>query len=170
MEDAIRDIEKLCQEKLVLFQKLLSVFRQERKAIVKADVASLWTFTREKQDMANAIHALREKIFNTAKDAGLINEDDIRGYSLRKIVSAIPSHEKKVLMNISKALNEVKRTLTTLTIENKIFLEESLKTIDDLVHIITRNCVSQERYGRDTYMKPSYSRSAGSMARTGGMI
>jgi hypothetical protein len=159
--EAIKDLEKLCQEKLLVFQKLLSVFRKERKAIIKADVSSLWTFSKEKHELAMEIGGKREKILETAKSAGLIGQDD--EYSLVRILSALKSKDKGTLVNLNMALNEMKRKIAALSHENRVYLEESLKTIEDLVHIITRSTLREERYGRENYLRPAthaYSRMA----------
>lgn len=161
MEDAIRHIEMLCQEKLLVYQNLLKLFRTERKAIIQADVAKLWAFSKEKKELADKIHELRMTIFDHANESELIIEDDQSKYSLVKIITALPGREKGTLVNLNMALNEMKRKITALSHENKVYLEESLKTIEDLVGIIARSCVREERYGRETYMRPaSYGRMA----------
>lgn len=153
VHDAICEIEILCQEKLLVYQKLLGVFRKERKAIIKADVATLWTYAREKQSLADEIHGKRDAIYNHAREAGLVSDGDPGEYSLNQIVQALPVRDKRTLVNLSMALNHVKRRIASLSRENRLYLEESLKTIEDLVRIITRNCVREERYGRETYTR-----------------
>lgn len=161
MEEAIRHIETLCQEKILIYQKLLGVFRNERKAIIQADVTTLWAFSREKKELADKIHEFRKAIFDRAVEAKLIDGENQSEYNLVKVVAALPIREKGTLVNLNMALNEMKRKIAALSHENKVYLEESLKTINDLVGIITRSCVREERYGRETYMRPaSYSRMA----------
>jgi len=161
MKDTIHHIEVLCQEKILAYQNLLKLFRKERKAIIQADVAVLWEFTREKRVLADKIHELRKTIFDHAMEAGFIIEEDQSKYSLVKIIAALPVREKGTLVNLNMALNEMKQKIAALSHENKVYLEESLKTINDLVGIITRSCVREERYGRETYMRPtSYGRMA----------
>ncbi len=161
MEDAIRNMERLCQEKLLVFYKLLAVFRNERKAIIKADVASLWTYAREKRELAENIHDIRRTVFDLAEEAGLTGDMVFAEYSMAKILAAVPVREKGSLVNVNMALNEIKRKIAALSHENRMYLQESLKTIEDLVHIITRSCVREERYGRETYMRPTtYGRTA----------
>lgn len=155
MEDAIRNMERLCQEKLLVFYKLLTVFRNERKAIIKADVASLWTYAREKRELAEKIHEIRQTVYDLAEEAGLVGDMTFTEYSLARIIAAVAVRERGTLVNTHMALNEIKRKIAALSHENRLFLEESLKTIEDLVHIITRNCVREERYGRETYMRPT---------------
>ncbi len=153
VHDAIQHIEILCQEKLLMYQKLMGVFRKERKAIIQADMGTLWVCAREKQDLASQIHKIRSQIVDEARESGLALFDDRATYSLNALVSMVPNREKAVLMNLSMALNDVKRKITALSRENRIFLEDSLKTIEDLVRIITTSCVREERYGRETYTR-----------------
>jgi hypothetical protein len=155
MEDAIRQIEMLCQEKLLVYQNLLKLFRTERKAIIQADVTKLWAFSREKKELADKILELKRTIYIHAIESELINEEDQSNYSLIKIIAALPTREKGTLVNLNMALNEMKRKIAALSHENRVYLEESLKTIEDLVGIITRSYVREERYGRETYMRPS---------------
>ena len=153
VHDAIRHIEILCQEKLITYQKLLDVFRKERKAVIKADMTALWESSREKQDLANQIQAMRLRIADEARESGLAVFEDMNAYSLKSLVSVVPNEEKAVLMNLSMALGHVKRKISAVSRENRVFLEESLKTIEDLVRIITTSCVREERYGRETYTR-----------------
>ncbi|MBU1169646.1 MAG: flagellar protein FlgN [Proteobacteria bacterium] len=155
MEHAIQEIEQLCQEKLLLFQEILAIFQNEKKSIIGADIGSLWIHTRKKQEIADKIHEIRDRIMAIALDAEILVQEDTRAYSLLKIISALPNSEKSTLVHVRFALNGVKNMITALAHENRKYLEESMKTVEDLVQIIIRNSNRDERYGRDRYMRHS---------------
>ena len=156
MGNAIREIERLYQEKICLFEELLGIFTHERQAIIRADVSSLWLLSRNKQDVAAKILDIREKIMAVAWESGILCKEDDPDYSMLKIISAIPDAEKTGLTYCKITLAGLKGKISSLTKENRRFLDESLKTIADLVHIITRNCVCDERYSRDNYLRPAH--------------
>lgn len=161
MEQAIREIERLCQEKILLFQDLLSIIKEEKKTIIKADVGALWTFTSKKTEIADKVNEIRNEMLQIAHEAEIVSAEEIQEYSLTKIIAALPQNEKNTLLNLRFALVGIKTKIAALAQENKRYLEESLKTIEDLVKIITRSCDNTERYGRDTYLKSSSNSRAG---------
>ena len=155
MEKAIAEIERLCQEKILLFQDLLSVIKEEKKTIIKADVGTLWKFTDRKNEIGNKIQAIRNEIKAIAIEAGILDAEENQEYSLMRIIAALPRNEKTVLLNVRFTLVGIKTKVNAMAQENKRYLNESLKTIEDLVGIITRNCEKNERYGRDSYLRTS---------------
>jgi hypothetical protein len=158
MEHAIREIERLYQEKIRLFNEVLTVVRDERETIIKADVGALWTFTRRKQELADAIEAIRGRIMETAVSAGMLDPDQSETYSFTRLIAVIPGAEKATLLHNRSTLFTIKNTIVAMARENRRFLEESMKTVEDLVQIIIRNCDREEHYGRDSYMRQSPTR------------
>ncbi|GAB6094300.1 hypothetical protein JCM14469_05520 [Desulfatiferula olefinivorans] len=153
MEHVILEIERLYQEKVRLFDEVLSVVRDERETIIRADIGSLWTFTRRKQELADAIEAIRNNIMETAVSGGLLEEGQAGTYSFSRLIAAIPGSGKANLLHYRSALYTIKNTIVAMARENRRFLEESMKTVEDLVQIIIRNCERDERYGRDRYLR-----------------
>lgn len=156
MDHAIGDIEQLCQEKILLFHELFRIIQEEKKSIIKADVGSLWTFTRSKTEIADKIDKIRKQIMEIAFESGILDPQIIEEYSLMKIIEALSRKDAVILANLRFTLVGIKTRIAALVHENKRYLQESLRTIEDLVHIITQNCDRSERYGRDTYLRPSY--------------
>lgn len=165
MEHAIVEIERLCQDKILLFHELMQIIKDEKKTIISADVGSLWKFTRSKHIIADKIDAIRNQIMQTAFDSGILDPEQIEGYSLLKIIAALPRKDTVTLANLRYTLTGVKTRITAMAHENKRYLEESMRTIEDLVQIILKNCERNERYGRDTYLRPSYNTRPGLVRR-----
>jgi hypothetical protein len=161
MGNAIETIERLCQQKLIVFQELLTVFRNEKKCIIKADVGSLWSYTRQKNELSEKITEIRREIMDVAIESDILNEDDAKEYSLLKIINALPKSKKATLVNLRLALTSIKTHISALAHENRKYLEESMKTIEDLVHIIIQNSERSEHYGRDSYLKRGPARCSG---------
>lgn len=160
MEQGILEIERLCQEKILLFQEMLSVFQKEKKTIISADIGSLWVVTRQKQDISNKIKNIREHIMASALESGILDPLNVEEYSLLKIISALPNRDKGTLANLRVVLNGLKSKIAALAHENRKYLEESMKTVEDLLQIIIRNCDRDERYGRNSYLNPSLAKRA----------
>lgn len=165
MDHVIEDIEQLCQEKILLFQELATIIQDEKKTIIQADVGSLWKFTSLKQEIGNKVDKIRQQIMEIAFEANILDPDQIDGYSLLKIIAALPRKDAVTLSNLRFTLASIKTRISAMAHENKRYLEESLKTIEDLVQIIMQHCDRNERYGRDTYLRPAFSTRAGLIQR-----
>jgi hypothetical protein len=155
MEHAIQDIRKMYLEKMDLYRELLDVMNEEKRSVIRADIPALWETTRKKQALGDRIQAIRDAILDKARDPELLGES-LETYSFATIVASFPEKERKIMNEHIRILTLLKRQIASVVNENKRYLEESLRTVEDLMHIFTRNCGREERYGRDNYLRPAY--------------
>lgn len=151
--ETIKNIENLCNEKLDRYNDLYEVFKKERKAAVSADMTVLWATSREKQDIAEEIRKLQQKIMNEAANAELVIFENIDNYSLNRILSNLPADSRKEILAVSLKLSGIKQKISAIAHENRAVIDEGLKTVEDLLSIVTDSCLREERYGRETYTR-----------------
>ena len=96
-----------------------------------------------------------------ALDAGFVQETEANEYSLAKIIAAQKARDKETLVHLRQGLTQIKTQIAALAHENRRYLEESLRTIEDLVQIIVRNSDRSEHYGRDSYVRTGPVRRSG---------
>lgn len=152
MDNAIIEIEKKCHEKLLVFHDLLGIFRKERKSIISADINALWKHTSEKQKKADLITGIRAEIIDIIHDYGIELDISPETFSLSGIISALPEKKRQGLINARVALTHVKNEIAAVSNENRIYLRESLSTIEDLLAIMTGNRSDEEIYSRQKGM------------------
>lgn len=139
MESTVREVIDICHEKLLLYHDLLTLFRKERKSIINADVSALWRHSSEKQEMAERLMAIRKSILTTLEKGGVrhgMTEDE---FNLENLPPLFGRHESRIIrehiITISRVKNQVKVTAEA----NKKFIDEYLKTINELVNVVAGN-------------------------------
>ena len=60
MEDhIIRSLERLLQEKIMLYNDLLQCFKDEKDSLIAVDLDKLWSISKVKDEICSKINALR---------------------------------------------------------------------------------------------------------------
>ncbi len=148
MDNIVTQIEVKCHEKLMIYHDLLDLFRKERKSIVNADVTALWRFSSEKQAMAENIETIRKDILTILESAFIRHEMTEKTFELESIAGLFGSGEADSLLEHLITINRVKTQIQTAGTANRLFIEEYLSTINDLVNVITCNENKAELYNQ----------------------
>lgn len=132
MEKLAREIEKMLQDKLSLFQELKKTLEQEKKYIVDMDIDSLWKTVEKKKQIAAAIVQIRGRILTLFEENNTPLETT--SFSLTRIINILPfpTKIKSELKRIKIELELVKEALTDLVSENKRYTNQYLSVINGI--------------------------------------
>jgi hypothetical protein len=138
MEKIAQKIEKLLEEKLVLYQELQTVLEQEKTYIVNMDVDSLWVTISQKKTMILKIEDVRQKIIRLLGKEFPDPDKDTQFFNLTSLIKwmAISSEKKADLEKKYLAVNTCKKEITRLASDNKNYIHESLGIIDSVFSTI----------------------------------
>ncbi|MCD4722830.1 MAG: flagellar export chaperone FlgN [Desulfobacula sp.] len=141
MENFTPDIEDMLNEKLDLYKQLNAQLKQERKFIVDIDVDSLWKSSEKKKKITKEIQALRGKILYHLDEMFCTNDMDIRSFSVSYLIRTIPAPKelKTKFRKIKLAIENEKKELAQVALENKKYVTEYLSVIDDVMSIAVDN-------------------------------
>ncbi|MCF8067760.1 MAG: flagellar protein FlgN [Desulfobacterales bacterium] len=136
METPVDRIEKSFHRKILLYQDLLEVLKQERKNIMASDVDSLWQLSNSKQEIAAKIEEIRKEILNALSETAVDHDMDITSFRSSRVLSLLPGDAADRLRGVHVSLNIIKDEVQTMAGENRNFIEEYLKILDDLIGVI----------------------------------
>ena len=148
MENIMTQIEQKCHEKLMIYHDLLTIFRKERKSIVNADVTALWRFSSEKQKLANGIEKIRAEIIEILENHELVHGMTEKTFQLEKMVGFFSGADGHALMDHLITINRVKNQIEIAGNANRLFIEEYLATIGELVNVVTGNNTKSHVYNQ----------------------
>jgi flagellar biosynthesis/type III secretory pathway chaperone len=136
MKTLIQTLEDLFYEKLILYQELVECLKQERQFLIKTDMDALWEISDKKQSIVPRIERVREKMLATLSDASIDHGMDVSSFRLATVLSVIPYTDrgrfKKVYMSLVGLESETRQRSR----ENRLFVQQSLDFLDELIGII----------------------------------
>ena len=144
-------IERLFHEKILLYQDLLDVLEQEKKAIMDIDLDALWKISDKKQKTALKLEAVRSNILDTLTRASISHDMDAASFQPSKILPLLPEKTAERLQKVNVTLVALKNDIQGLLTENKRFVGEYLGVLDELIGIITNVEHSKPVYGKNTH-------------------
>jgi hypothetical protein len=136
MQTQIKMLENFFYDKILLYQELVEYLKKERDYLTKTDMDVLWEISAKKQDIVFRIETIREKILAALTELSVEHGMDVSSFSLAKVVSLIPSTQRVGLRKIYLTLVGLKTQTRQLSAENKVFIEESLDFLDEIMSII----------------------------------
>ncbi|MBU0995486.1 MAG: flagellar protein FlgN [Proteobacteria bacterium] len=137
MESFAARIESLLNEKILLFQELVEILKEEKKSIVDIDVDKLWVFSEKKQAVASKIEDIRKQIIHILDEESIDHNMAVSTFSVGKVIEWIRSDEKAYLNQINVTLILLKKKVHALASENKKFISEYLGVMDELIGTIS---------------------------------
>ncbi len=149
METCIMRIEKKCHEKVILYHDLLTIFRKERKSIINADIQALWTFSSEKLVKAEKIEQLRAEIIQIIDEFNIAHSMSETSFDLALLADLFKGGEKAALKEHLIPVNRLKKQIITVGSVNKLFIEEYLSTINEIVSVVTGTDIKNELYNQN---------------------
>jgi len=136
MQTQIKMLENFFYDKILLYQELVEYLKKERDYLTKTDMDVLWEISAKKQDIVFRIETIREKILAALSELSVEHGMDVSSFSLAKVVSLIPSAQRVGLRKIYLTLVGLKTETRQLSRENKVFVEQSLDFLDELITVI----------------------------------
>jgi hypothetical protein len=153
MEEFTANIEYMLNEKLSLYRQMNDLLRQEREYIVNIDVDALWKTSHEKGALSDQIHELRQSILNDFETHLGITEMTETAFSLAHLIRILPIEPelKKRFRQIKLAIDQEKDQLAQSAKDNKIYVQEYLMVIDDIMAVVADNS-KESQYSKTGHM------------------
>lgn len=137
MQIAIQTLENLFHEKILLYQDLVECLKRERDVLTKTDMDGLWEIADQKQSIAGRIETVRNKILTALSDIPTDRRTDGVSFDLARVYSLIPPMDRERIKKAYFSLISLKSEIQRRSRENKLFIEECLSFLDELIGIIT---------------------------------
>jgi hypothetical protein len=158
MDTQTSTLSFLFEKKLLLYRELIEVLKMERKWIVSVKTEQLWQVSDKKQQIVSRIEAVREKILQTLTSEGIGHEMTVDNFRPSRVIALVPVVTQKVLVRLQSALNLAKEEIRTRSRENVTFVEDYLKTLDDLIGIIMQKKDGGTLYDRHRHVDSNRTR------------
>lgn len=137
MQTPIQTLEDLFYEKIMLYQELVDCLSQEKDFLIKTDIDALWEISDKKLAVVKRIESVRGKILSTLSDASIDHGMDVTSFSLTSLLSLIPREARSPFRKAHLSLVGLKAEIRQRSQENKVFVEQSLDFLDELIGILT---------------------------------
>ena len=148
METQIEILKNLFYEKIMLYRDLVECLRRERELLVRTDVDALWEVSDSKQSIGARIGAVRGKILKALSEAAIDHDMDSSSFRLSTVLSLIPSRDRVGFKKPYMSLVNLKSEIRQRSQENKLFIEQSLAFLDELITIIANTDEAQPLYDK----------------------
>ena len=136
MDRQIETIRDLLYEKILFYREIVETLMEERSYLAKADVDALWEVSAKKQELVTSVEELRAKILEVLADMSIGHGMGVSSFSLSKLVLQIPSDQRSLIKKSHLTLVGLKAQTKQLSAENKVFIEESLEFLDEIIGVI----------------------------------
>lgn len=146
MENALKILEDLFHRKIMLYQELVESLKQERALLAKPDMDGLWDVSDRKQMLVTRIEGVRSDILCALANASLQYDMDEEDFSLAAVMAAFPQENKGRFRQSYLSLVHLKAEVRQRSLENKVFVEQSLDFLDELISIIADTGVPDRPY------------------------
>jgi flagellar biosynthesis/type III secretory pathway chaperone len=136
MQTAVETLESLFYEKILLYQDLVECLKRERKSLIKTDIDELWEISDKKRSTASRIETVRGKILATLSRASIDHGMTLSSFRLASVLALIPRAHRGPFKKAYPSLVALKDEIEQRGRENRLFIEESLSFLDELIGII----------------------------------
>ena len=115
-------LEGLFHNKIILSNDLLHCLKKERESLINIDLDSLWSISKEKEDICSKIELIREEI------AFALNlRIDQRFLTSHQILELLPEEHKATFQKLFQTLLKLESEIEVIRKENMIFIDDSLQ-------------------------------------------
>jgi len=151
MDDhTVESLEKLFHHKIMLYNDLLDCLKRERGSLIGIDLDSLWTISKEKEQICSKIKSTRDEMICVA-NPGI----DQRSFNLNQIMDLIPGKNRNRFQKLYLTLIKLKSEIEALRKENMFFIDDSLQFLDEMISIITGETESKITYNDKCHVSKS---------------
>lgn len=151
MEDTIvQSIEKLICDKILLYNDLLHSFMEERDSLINIDLDKLWRISEEKEEICSKIDSIRQEIISTANPSA-----DQETFDPNQILGMIPKGNRPKFRELYQVVIRLNGEVQALRKENRLFIDDSLNFLDEMISIITGHTESKIIYNNKRHIAES---------------
>jgi flagellar biosynthesis/type III secretory pathway chaperone len=129
----VQSLVSLFHKKIILSNDLLHCLKKERESLINIDLDSLWSISKEKEDICSKIESIREEIVS-ALDPRI----DQRFLTSHQILELLPEEHKASFRKLFQTLHKLKGEIEVIRKENMIFIDDSLQFLDEMMSILTK--------------------------------
>ena len=134
-------LESLFHKKIILFNDLLHCLKNESESLINIDLDSLWTISKEKEDICSKIESIREEI------ASALNPRVDQSFlASHQILELLPEKHKATFWKLFQTLLKLEGEIEAIRKENMIFIDDSLQFLDEMMSILTGKTKSKILY------------------------
>ncbi|MBW2338783.1 MAG: flagellar export chaperone FlgN [Deltaproteobacteria bacterium] len=134
-------LEGLFHKKIILSNDLLHCLKKERESLINIDLDSLWSISKEKEEICSKIESIREDIVST-----LDSKIDHGFLDSHQILELLPEEHKAAFQKLFQTLLRLKGEIEVIRKENMIFIDDSLQFLDEMMSILTGKTKSKILY------------------------
>ena len=138
--DTVEKIDILFFQKIMLYDDLLRCFKQERDALIRIDLDSLWRISKDKEAICRKLIDIRKAIIDA------IDFSNQKGADLNQLMALIPRPHKAHFVKPYLRLIELKKEIEELKNENMRHINDSLQFVEDVLSIFTGQAASDKTY------------------------
>ena len=136
MQTAIKTLKDLFYEKILLYQDLVECLKKERDILINTDMDALWEIADEKQSIVSRIETVRDQILSALSEAAIDHRMDAVSFDLARVYSLISRMHGERIKKPYLSLVNLKGEIQKRCQENRLFIEECLNFLDELIGII----------------------------------
>ncbi len=131
-EAVVQSIQKMIESKLSLYCDLRHCLNEERAALIQVNVENLWKISSRKDALCSKIALLRKDI------AAVVSPwIDLNPFNLNDLLGVIPEDRIADMHRAGQAISCLKLEIDGLRKHNLIYINDSLRFLDDLMAIIS---------------------------------
>ena len=151
MEASVIDLlEKLFYKKIMLYNDLLYCFKEERESLININLDKLWGLSKEKDEICLKIRSAREEMLSAVDQ-----KDEQQSFSLNAIMDLIPGEYRANFHKLYLRILKLKSEVEILRQQNMIFIDDSLKFMDEMISIISGETESRFIYNDQCHLRKS---------------
>ncbi len=151
MDTLVMDmIETFFHKKIMLYNDLLHCFEAERKALIDIDINKLWELSKEKDELCEKIQSVRMAMMEAVQPL-----DDQKSFHLNRIMDAIPENQKDKFEKLYLRIIKLKGEIEVLRKKNILYIDDSLKFMDEMISILTGETESDFVYNDRCHFRSS---------------
>lgn len=136
MQETIDSLERLFHEKILLYQDIKECLKRERDCLLRTDIDGLWQIAEEKHSIVSGIEGVRGRIMALLSGAstgdGMSESSFIQG----DLFSLIPKEHRGRFKMAYLSLAALKDEIRQMGLENRLFIQESLDFMDELIAML----------------------------------
>lgn len=139
-----KEIVSLFREKKNIFHQLTDLLDREKRSIISIDTDQLWHFTKEKNSKAKEVETIRKAILKILSDQSIDHGMDNTSFSMTKVLDHLPKKVARFLEPLRIELIGMAKDIALRVEDNQTFINEYLKTVDEMTSIIMGTNTQQE--------------------------
>lgn len=151
METCADRIAPLINEKILLFQELVNVLKEEKKSITKIDVDALWGFSEKKQRVSKEIEEVRKKILDILSEEEIEHGMNPSTFHLNKVMDMISGYKNEQIRHANAEIMLLKKEAGSLATDNKRYVQQYLGVLDEMIGAISNASDPPPVYGKNKY-------------------